>query len=456
MFTKIYKPVRLQIVLTFMLIAGAIGVSPAGAASSISFSWAKRIGSVSYDAGTSLAVDVNGNAYVTGNFSGTVDFNPGAGVYNLTSTGEADIYISKLNTNGSLLWAKRIGGVLSESGHDVAVDGDGNVYSIGIFYGTVDFDPGAGAYNLSSAGSSDVFISKLDANGNFVWAKNVGGTSNDYGNGLVADGTGNIYISGYFSDVADFDPSAGEYDLTSVGSDDIFISKFDGNGSLVWAKSMGGTSNDSGNALVVDESGNVYTIGTFWGTVDFDPGAGIYNLSSGGNLDIFISELNNNGQFVWAKKMGGTASDSGADIAIDGAGSVYSTGSFNGTADFDPGASVYNLTSNGYWDFFISKFDNDGNLICVKSMGGEMSDDSYGIAVDTSGNIYTTGGFVSSTIDFDPGTGIYNLTNAGNGDIFINKLNGNGEFIWAKSIGIDAYRNVYAIGDFTNTADFDP
>src|SRR5674476_671097 len=122
------------------------------------------------------------------------------------------------------------------------------------------------------------------------------------------------------------------------------------NVSLVWAKNMGGASDDYVNSIAVDASGNVYTTGYFLGTVDFDPGAGTYNLTSAGGYDIFISKLDASGNFVWAKNMGGASDDRGTSIAVDASGNVYTTGSFRGTADFDPGAGTYNLTSAGSGD----------------------------------------------------------------------------------------------------------
>ncbi len=167
------------------------------------------------------------------------------------------------------------------------------------------------------------------------------------------------------------------------------------------------------------------------------------------------------------KSMGGTDSDTSEDIQVSNSGYVYSTGSFHNTVDFDPGAGVSNLTSNGYWDFYISKLDGDGNYVWAKAIGGPLySDDSYGLALDTSENVYTVGGY-NGTVDFDPGPGIYSLTSIKAGDIFISKLDANGNFVWAKSMGgtvydygldivVDGVGNVYSIGDFSGTADFDP
>ncbi len=303
MFRQKFYSMSVRIGLVLALFAIAFNVLPVRAGA-IAFGWARRMGGTSYDRGQSLEVDGSGNVYSTGNFSGTADFDPGPGTYNLTSLGQADIYVTKLNSSGSLVWAKRMGGTGDESGSRIVLDASGNLYVIGDFTGTADFNPGPGTLNLSSAGLYDVFIFKLDANGNLSWARSLGGTSNDNGYGVAIDQNGNVYMTGSFAGTVDFDPGAGISNLTAVGARDIFISRLDASGNLVWAKNMGGTFDDSGTNLTLDGSGNVYTTGIFSTTVDFDPGANVYALNSMGYLDIFISKLDSNGNFVWAKEHG--------------------------------------------------------------------------------------------------------------------------------------------------------
>ena len=183
-----------------------------------------------------------------------------------------------------------MGGTDWNEGNSIAVDGIGNVYTTGRFKGTADFNPGAGTFWLTSAGGYDIFISKLDASGNFLWAKRMGGTNDDSGWSIIVDGSGNVYTTGYFTGMADFDPGAGTFWLTSAGYE-IFISKLDASGNFIWAKKTDGTISDIGMYIAVDGSGNVYTTGSFDGTADFDPGAGTFNLTSAGNSDIFVLKL---------------------------------------------------------------------------------------------------------------------------------------------------------------------
>ncbi|MGF2412513.1 MAG: LamG-like jellyroll fold domain-containing protein, partial [Ferruginibacter sp.] len=389
------------------------------------FVWARSMGGTNTEFGFGITVDASGNVYTTGYFLATADFDPGVGTFNLTSAGSADMFISKLNAAGNFVWAKIMGGAGAEVAYGITADASGNIYTTGYFSGTADFDPGAGAVNLTSAGGQDIFVSKLDAAGNFVWAKSIGGIFGDVAYGISTDASGNVYTTGSYQDIVDFDPGIGTVNLTSVGGADIFISKLDAAGNFVWAKSMGGSSGDIAYGISTDVSGNVYTTGNYLGTADFDPGAGTVNLISAGGADVFVSKLDISGNFVWAKSVGGIAGDIAYGISADASGNVYTTGYYQGTADFDPGAATVNLTSAGGTDIFISKLDASGNFVWAKSMGGTTGEAAYGISADASGNVYTTGNYLG-TADFDPGAGTANLTSAGSNDIFVSKLNPSG------------------------------
>jgi hypothetical protein len=385
------------------------------------FVWAKSLSGTGYDFGLALAVDASGNVYTTGYFNGTVDFDPGESAYELTSAGGPDIFVSKLDSGGKFVWAKDMGGTSDDIGNGIAVDVAGNVYATGYFRETGDFDPGPDVFNLTSAGEYDIFICKLDGAGSLVWAKGMGGTRDDFGKAITVGANGNVYTAGYFFDIADFDPGPGVYTLTSAGSSDIFVSTLDSAGSLVWAKGMGGARDDVGNGIAVDTSGNVVTTGYFLSSADFDPGEGTYELNSAGGPDIFVSKLDSGGSFVWAKRLGGANSEFGYAIAMDASGNVVTTGHFLITADFDPGENIYELSSAGGSDIFVSKLDSGGKFVWANQMGGSGDDIGNAIAASASGNVYTTGSFFG-TSDFDPGADIYNLTSAGEEDIFISKL----------------------------------
>ena len=425
------------------------------------FSWVKNMGGSDWDSGGDIAVDADGNVYATGFFRNTGDFDPGTGTLNLTSAGILDIFISKLDRDGNLLWAVRVGGTDYDRGFGIAVDNDGNVYSTGYFAGTVDFDPGPGTFNLSSSGSG-IYILKLDTDGNFVWAKSISASGSNYGRAIAIDNAQNVYVTGEFKFTVDFDPGPGVSNLTQTGSNgDVFILKLDAAGDFEWAKSHGGSSDDVARSIKADAAGNVYTSGGFHSTVDFDPGAGVFNLTSEGSREGFISKLDINGNFVWARQIGSTGTDIVQSLALDAAGNVYATGEFYQAVDFDPGAGTFILTALQS-DAFIIKLNTAGNFVWAKKIAGPSLDTNYTIDVGTDGSVYTGGRFYG-TVGIDSETDIF--SREVNGDCII-KLDTDGNFMWAKeytgtsiefglAITVDNADNVHVTGQFFR-ADFDP
>ncbi|HWY12096.1 MAG TPA: SBBP repeat-containing protein [Bacteroidia bacterium] len=425
--------------------------------------WAKGMGGINNDQGSSIAVDGVGNVYTTGYFSATTDFDPGSGTFTLTPGGGSDVFISKLDPVGNFVWAKQIGGPSPlDHGYGITLDALGNIYTTGCFGGTADFDPGLGTFTLATGSNfnSDIFISKLDPNGNFMWAKQFGGSYGDKGFSIAIDAFANIYTTGSFGSTVDFDPGPGTFTLTSMGGSDIFVSKLDAGGNFIWAEQLGGTgASDFGYGIAIDVSANVYTTGTFGGTADFDPGPGTC-IFTGYNNDIFISKLNAAGNFVWAKQLAGKGGETAYGISVDASSNVYSTGYFQDTVDFDPNIGTFTLAANAE-DMFISKLDAAGNFLWAKQSGGSLSQQGNGIAVDASSNVYTTG-FFADTTDFDPGVGTFTLVSA-SGSAFVSTLDAAGNFIWAGQLGgnglsisLDASNNIYTTGYFDGTADFDP
>ncbi len=433
---------------------------------SLDFGSAFGVGSTGAEGGAAIATD-NSGVYVTGGFEGTVDFDPGPGTVNLTGGGG---FVAKYSHSGTLIWAQSVGPAM-EVGTCIAVDGSGSVYIGGGKNGTdpnvarvAKFDaignllwmnavPGnsRGATNyvrgiaVDGSGNSyvtggtfnwqDIYVAKLDAAGSQVWINTVGGDRYDIGWAIALDNAGSVYLTGSYGGTADFDPGPAAYLLTSmngrgsVPSDDVFVLKLDTDGNFAWAGSMGSANgDDAGLGIAVDSSSNVYLTGS-WGASflgaaganDFDPGSGAVKLSHAGGSDVFVLKLDANRNLAWAKNIGGPDYEVGYDIAVDASGSVYTTGYFEGTVDFDPGKSKSLLASAGARDVFVSKLSNAGSFVAAVRMGGANRDQGAGIVLDGSNNVYTTGGF-NSTADFDPGPGTFNLTSAGSGDIFVSKL----------------------------------
>lgn len=439
-----------------------------------SFQWVDQFNvspSSSGGVATSVALDASGNVYTSGRFQGIADFDPGIGTYTLASLGGYDIFITKLDPLGNLLWAKQIGGLANDGGQSITIDLVGNVYAAGYFQGVADFDPGIGVFNMTPLGSSDAYISKLDPSGNFIYAKQLGGSSNVFIYSLATDLSGNLLITGFYDGISDFDPGIGTYTLTTYGSRDSFIMKLNNSGSFLWAIGIGTIGQEESLSLKVDASGNIYSTGYFYNVIDFDSGPGTYTVSAKGNFDFYVLKLNSSGNFIYVKTIGGSFFETSWSLDLDNANNIYVTGYFQDTVDFDPGPGVFNLTCSPWADIFVLKLDNNGNFIYAKQMPSSSTANnlSRSISVDPSGNAYITGWFRSTT-DFDPGSGTYYLTPAGTTDIFISKLDPSGNFGWAKqfvgssgnlgnfgnAIVVNATGDVYTAGQFQDTIDFDP
>lgn len=302
------------------------------------------------------------------------------------------------------------------------------------------------------------------------WAFSFGGTGNDVVNKMVVDGSGNIFVAGYFNGTVDFNPdNVTVNSFTSVGSLDIFLAKYDSNGNYLWAIALGSTGPDAAYGLALDPSGNPVIAGSFTNTVDFDPGPQSYDLGSWGINDIFVARYNSSsGSLLWANTTGGSSSDEAKAIAIDAAGNMFITGSFRSTVDFDWGVNTYDLSANGTdRDIFLAKYNAAGDLQWAFAVGGTAYDDGTDIALDpVSGAIYLVGSFHTSA-DFDPTGATAILTGNGITDGFLAKYDQGGGINWViqfgssnfdqcKRVSLDAAGNVYVTGYFDNTIDFDP
>ncbi len=444
--------------MTFLLLFNAAFINAQ------TFEWAHGIGAQYDDIATSTITDSDGNVYVVGTFKETVDFDPSGTDLSIASKGGADIFIQKLDPNGNLIWAKTIGGAQNDEINDICLDANNNVYLIGSFKKSVDFDPGPGTMTQQAQGTYDIFIEKLDSNGDFVWMKTLGSSSIEQGAAIATDPAGNVYITGLFRKVMDFDFGTGTHTMTPVGAKDVFIEKMNTNGDFQWAIQVGGSLDEYASEIDVDANGNVYTIGTFKTTVDFDPGAGDVSITSRGQSDIFIQKLNTNGEFVWVNTIEGTANNIGKSVKVDNQGNVYTVGLFAGMVDFDPSANAHDITATGQVDGFIQKINSNGDFLWAKKVGGVQDDVINDIFVDATNNIYVAGSF-TDVFNIDPNT---TLTSIGSTDIFYAKYDNDGNFIVSNSYGgglndeatkifVDDASNIYTVGTFNNVnVDFDP
>lgn len=405
--------------------------------------WTQRGGGSFIDTGYSIATDSSGNSYVTGPFYYDASF----GTASITSNGEADMFVAKLDSEGNWLWAVGAGGTWDDYGYGygIAVDAWGNCYVSGYFYDNAVF----GADTLNGAGNYDCYVAKLDTNGNWLWARRAGGLDYDAALSLDVDTNGNCYITGWFSATADF----GSTNLTSTGGWDIFTAKLDTDGNWLWAAGAGSSYNSGGLGISVDNFGNSYITGTYEDTIM----VGSDSLSCSGYNDVFVAKLDTNGNWLWAKRAGGTGNEVSSGAIVDNSGNCYVSGYFNGTADF----SSTLLTSNGNYDAFAAKIDANGNWLWAVNAGGTGNDYANALELDRNNCcIFLTGSFYNAA---QFGTNF--LTSSGESDIFVARLDADGNWLWTtrgggasseEGLGIstDGKGNCYMTGEFYNDIQF--
>ncbi len=338
-------------------------------------------------------------------------------------------------------WAQAAGGSLNDYATGAVNDKDGNLYITGSFNGSATF----GGKVVISQGDYDIFLAKYTSNGKLIWISQAGGSESDEAYGIALDLDNNIYITGYFSNHANF----GNLKLTGSGDRDCFLAKYDSNGNVNWVKQGGGSGSDFGKSVATDHFGNIIITGIFGGEAFFNSQL----IKSKGKNDIFIASYNSAGDLKWVQRAGGSGKDEATSIAVDNEGNAFVTGWFSGLADF--GGSQ--LTSNGDDDIFIAKYSISGSVEWVHQAGGYQGiDRSYSITADLNGNIYLTGSYI--------GTAIFSakrITSSAD-DCFIAKYNSNGNLLWlnttaskngevGRAIALDKEGNIYVAGDYNTT-----
>jgi hypothetical protein len=407
--------------------------------------WAKSA-DVGYDgAGTfAISADGSGNTYVTGYYTGsTITFDT-ITLTNNTAGLVSDMFLTKFDANGNVIWAKSADGVNGggNKSNTVTVDSLSNVYVAG-YFDSPNIIFGSTTLTVNTVGGDNIFLVKYDKNGNVLWAKSSkGGTTNDEASSVAVDVSGNIYVAGSFdSPIISF----GSYTFTNNHSDsiaDIFLVKYNSNGNVVWAKSIEGQMKWFYDYFItVDYLGNIYMTGDFYSSnITF----GAYTLinDSSGYTDIFITKYDSSGNVLWAKSAGGTGNDHANTITVDASENAYLAGWFaSNTMTFDL-SQLINTGDGGNDNIFLAKYNVNGNVIWAKSVGGTHYDDrAYSITIDASNEAYVAGGFSDSSITFGS-TSLTTAVTYGSPDMFLAKL--------SASTGINELNNSLNIKVYPN------
>jgi hypothetical protein len=319
------------------------------------FIWAKGIGGLGIDYASSIVVDQDSNVFIAGSFEGVVDFDPGFTTHQISGNSVQDAFILKLDRAGNFKTVYSCGDIGVDFCTDLKIDNQGNLLVSGSFEFQVDFNSTNSNDTLSSSGSSDAFILKVDSNLSVIWVKKVGGTMSDEIFALEIDDIGNIYLAGAFEGSCDFNPGTGISQLVADSMDG-FVLKLSPLGNYMWVNKIGGSGDDRVLDIATDHQHKVYVTGNFRDTVDFDPDtSSTLNLVAQGNYDHYVYQLDTLGSLFWVQQFTGNIISTANRIYVDQQDNVYTVGSFEGTVDFDPSLGANNRLAIGQSDAFIQK-----------------------------------------------------------------------------------------------------
>lgn len=370
--------------------------------------WFRQAGGTDYDTGVEIALDRQGNVVIAGYFTGPVTF----GTLSYTSSAGGDMFVAKLDNSGQWLWVKHTGGPQFDRAYGVTTDSKDNIYICGQLMGSATF----GTISKGSAGSSDLFVAKLDSSGQWQWVEVAGGTDADYAWKVTTDLQDHVYVVGRFGGVAKFST----WTLTSRGSFDAYVAKLNTQGQWLWVQQAGGQGHDQTDGVVTDRQGNVYITGYFYsvlsGTTLTAGTFGTFTLAPQGGFDFFVARLDPQGNWQWVNYATGSDKDYSHDIGLDASGNVYIVGD-TGSPSMTFGSLTVTTTvgSQQQRDIITASLDSKGQWIWAQASGGPGFDGSYDMAVTPDATVYITGHFSQTATLF----GTLSLSSAGGYDIFV-------------------------------------
>jgi hypothetical protein len=365
--------------------------------------WSHAFPGAQQDWGWDVVIDASDNVILAGYFYGQI--NLGAGL--MTSVGQRDIFVAKFSPAGTLLWANQYGGTAEELPRTVAVGPSGEIVVGGYWYvGNVAGSTmvlGSTTYN--NAGNLDVFVAKLDENGNHLWSKSAGNAAEQRLFDVVIDATGAVVVSGFFGGSIDF----GGGTLTSAGQVDAFVAKFSASGAHMWSEQYGDGASQLIRGLAIDGANEIVMAGYTDGAIDLGGGP----LVATGAFDMFVARLDATGAHLASKMFMGNDDEYSRDLAIDAAGNVVIGGGASGSPDFGGGS----LTTLGGDDAFVLKLTPDFTHLWSRVFGAANTQVAHGVAVDPGGAVFVAGYF-GTAIDFGMGP----VASAGQADAFLAKF----------------------------------
>ncbi len=396
---------------------------------------------------SAIATTPQGDIITSGRFPVNTDFDPGPSSFFLESSSTNSGFIQKLDSKGNLLWAKVFEGTGSTVIiYEMAVVENGDIYVAGTYSGTVDFnlDTAVTATAISTSSGLDIFVLKLDKNSNYINHVVITGSLNQFSRSMDIDRYGDLILAGQFNKTVDFDPGPGVALASATDTSgydlDVFILKLNSNLDFIWLRTLGSAANNDVKSVAVNGLNDIVVYGTCSGgdlDMDPDPGDTEYIYSGPSVPYTFLLCLDDEGYYKWHLANFGSITPS--EMATDADNNIYCVGSFGATVDFGTTSSPFSMSpvSTGFWtqaDAFIQKIDQNGNFVWAKSFGGTNVESINSIDISTRNGIHLYGVFYSPTVDLDPNSGVVNVTNTGGSDIFIINLDIDGNYYWHKII----------------------
>ena len=451
--------------------------------------WARRIGGTSFDRAASVSTDSSGNVIVVGyyqtNSLNIYAANGSTVSFTLANSGSNDVFVVKYNSSGTPLWARRMAGTGDDYSNSVSTDSSGNVIVTGQYASNplniFAADGSTVSLTLANSGSDDVFVVKYDSNGTPLWARRLGGTDFDRAYSVSTDSSGNIVVAGTYgsSTLNIFAANGSTVSLTlsntAGGYVDTFLVKYDSNGTPLWARRVGGTATDQANSVSTDSSGNVIVVGYYQDSnpVNIYAANGTtvtFTLSNSGFSDAFIVKYNSSGTPLWARRIGGTSFNFANSVSTDSSGNVIVTGYYFSAPlrVFAANGSTVSLTlsNSGVIDCFVVKYDSSGTPLWARRLGGTSTDVGRSVSTDSSGNVIVVGYYQTNSLNIYAANGStvsFTLANSGSNDVFVVKYNSSGTPLWARrmigtlvdianSVTTDSSGNIVVAGYYASTS----
>lgn len=401
------------------------------------FIWGFSLGSIGYDSPETIKLDGDGSVYLAGYFGGRADFDPSEKEFILDAGIGRDGFVAKYDSDGRFLWAQKIGNQESIPFEDndirfeqvtaLGFDQSNNVYAAGYFDGEINFtDADGNEITLTATkNSKNIFLLKYNKDGNIIKAVSLAGGTVGEPKAMLIDANGSIYLSGNFNTKIAFDSSNPKKFSYVNGGQDIFLLKYDTDLNYLWSKKWGSMENDDIGSMVFSHDGDIVLVGYFGSSINFQ---GV-RLKSSGMQDVFVLKVNNLGETVFAKGVGGTGKDGGLSVTVDSLDNIYMVGYFSGLVNFDPkradsAGSIQSLSSGDATDAFIAKYNAKGEFVWARSLGGDVSlvdefQNYSGVAIDSldypivvgtfagnyamdNVNLTSVGGMDSVVVKYDP------------------------------------------------------